>query len=67
MEDMYYGESMFASARGQRIARCIHCGYEILEDDDASQIVANGGAIHTDCWEEYAADNPEEFLKPIDR
>lgn len=65
MKDMYYGESMFASGKGQRVARCIHCGYEICEEDKASELVTSGGAIHTDCWEEYAAENPGEFLKPL--
>ena len=66
---MLYYEDMTGEAGGrfpgQRIARCIQCGYSICEDDEAGIISANGGAIHRDCWEEYAAENPDEFLKAI--
>lgn len=49
----------------ERIARCVHCGYEICTSDEAAVIAANGGAIHRDCWEEYASENADEFLKEI--
>lgn len=49
----------------ERIGRCIHCGYGIYTTDDAARIEANGEAIHRNCWEEYASENAQEFLKEI--
>lgn len=49
----------------ERIARCIHCGYGIYTTDDAALIESNGEAIHRNCWEEYASENAQEFLKEI--
>lgn len=69
MENEYIGEidieSVCVKSR-ERIARCVQCGYEICRDDEAAVINANGGAIHRDCWEEYASENSDEFLRKIE-
>ena len=62
----YYDEIDLACIEGRRrtlLARCIQCGYEIFDGDDAKIVQSNGCAIHKDCWEEYASENADEFLK----
>ena len=51
-----------AGAAGGLCGHCAQCGYEIAESDEAAVIAATGDIIHRACWEEYAADNADEFF-----
>ena len=71
MKNVYLGDTEaprlpFASTRyGSTSCRCAQCGYSIDVEDAAVMITATGDTIHRDCWEEYAADNAEEFLEAL--
>lgn len=53
----------FGDAAGKRkLCNCAQCGYRITEFDEAATVFATGDRIHVDCWDEYAADNADEFI-----
>jgi len=62
--DNYYNDTGYTSGTDivMPLAECIHCKKGIYEPDEAMIINANKCAIHIDCWEDYAAENYEEFL-----
>lgn len=60
----YYDENGFEDMRSTHLpaVRCVHCGKNICEPDEAMIINVNQSTVHMDCWIDYAADNYEEFL-----
>lgn len=42
--------------------RCAECGFTIDAEDESVTVSATGDRIHRACWEDYAADNAEEFF-----
>lgn len=45
---------------------CETCGLEVLTNDDALTVIANGDIIHSACWDFYAAEHTELFTKSAD-
>ena len=64
MMNGYYNDNGYGSSgnTGMPVARCTHCGKGILNPDEAMIINTSKNPIHIDCWEDYAAENYEEFL-----
>lgn len=64
MMDNYYNEDRISDMdyTSVPLARCAHCGKGIYGPDEAMIINTNKNTIHIDCWEDYAAENYEEFL-----
>ncbi len=44
------------------VGRCAECGFAIDADDESVTVSDTGDRIHRACWEDYAADNAEEFF-----
>ena len=60
----YYNDTGFGGSEEceMPVARCTHCGKGISNPDEAMIINTSKNPIHIDCWEDYAAENYEEFL-----
>ena len=48
------------------IAYCDHCGFAIYTAEEAFLVKGSRDIIHTDCWEEYAADHMFDFVMKAD-
>lgn len=48
------------------IAYCDHCGFAIYAADEALRVKGSRDVIHTDCWEEYAAEHMCDFTEKAD-
>lgn len=59
----HFNDGFFGYSGERTGCRCTFCGYEIHASDEKARIIANGDIIHKACWEEYAAENPDEFLQ----
>lgn len=53
------------AARPTGGCRCMQCGYPFANGDDVASVDASGDLIHRLCWEDYAADNADVFLTPL--
>ena len=60
----YYNDCSYESNENVNVAvaKCVHCGKGIFQPDEAMVINASNNTIHIGCWEDYAAENYEEFL-----
>ena len=45
--------------------KCMYCGYDILEGEEAVKVYSTGDIIHRKCWIDYAEDNIEELCLPL--
>ena len=45
--------------------RCAKCGYGFAPGDAIARIRMSGDVIHLSCWDEFAADNADEFLERL--
>ena len=45
--------------------RCAACGYAVT-NEEAVTVSETGDLIHRACWEDYAADNAQEFFVAAD-
>ena len=50
---------------GGIVGRCAACGFAVYEEDANVTVADTGDLIHRACWEEYAADNAEEFFVSV--
>lgn len=45
--------------------RCIYCGYEITDYQNAVKVIATDDIIHEECWQNYAEESFEELCTPL--
>lgn len=64
MNERYWNQSAAytGNAGRRKLCNCAQCGYRITEFDEAATVFATGDRIHVECWDEYAADNADEFI-----
>lgn len=48
------------------LAFCVYCGKGIYEPDGVMLLKERDCPIHIDCWEDYAVENYDEFLREFD-
>ena len=63
--DDYESDGAVCGGRTKTVCRCAQCGYGICGIEDAVEVTATGEVIHKDCWNDYAEDNSEEFIRSM--
>ncbi len=68
-EDEFFEDASWSPSRDHQHSgiceRCIQCGFPVIPDEDALELIANGDVIHRACLEEYIDENLSLFAKAI--